>query len=123
LQHPGNGALFCQAEKYSPLSARPAPQGCGHAHVILEDSGGPFLARAVTSYREHFSPERGLTRAATLARDAWLGHDWKRTAKTNEAIDLEYLRVCTQSTESMIEKLQEHTTQPLFACKCVQRKS
>jgi hypothetical protein len=99
------------------LSARPALHGCGHAHVILKDSGGPFLARAVTSYREHFSPERGLILAATLAREVWLGHDWKRTADTSETFDLENLEDCMQPTESVIEKLQEHTTQPLFACK------
>ena len=33
------------------------------------------------------------------------------------AFDPEYLRDCMQATESVIEKLQEHTTRPLFACK------
>jgi hypothetical protein len=50
-------------------------------------------------------------------RDVWLGHDEKRTANAYEAFDPEYLRDCMQATESVIEKLQEHTTRPLFACK------
>jgi hypothetical protein len=50
-------------------------------------------------------------------RDVWLGHDEKRTANAYEAFDPEYLRVGMRATESVIEKLQEHTTRPLFACK------
>jgi hypothetical protein len=33
------------------------------------------------------------------------------------AFNPEYLRDCMQATESVIEKLQEHTTRLLFACK------
>jgi integrase len=50
-------------------------------------------------------------------RDVWLGHNEKRTANAYEAFDPEYLRDRMQATESVIEKLQEHTTRPLFACK------
>jgi hypothetical protein len=50
-------------------------------------------------------------------RDVWLGHDEKRTANAYEAFDPEYLRDRMRATESVIEKLQEHTTRPLLACK------
>lgn len=50
-------------------------------------------------------------------REAWLGHDEKPTANAYEAFDPKLPRDCMRSTESVIEKLQEHTTRPLFACK------
>lgn len=50
-------------------------------------------------------------------RDVWLGHDEKRTANSYESFDPEYLADCMQATENIIEKLQEHTSRTLFACK------
>ena len=69
---------------------------------------------------------RGLTRALAASQaDGGCAQDAKPVfgafifalLRDLRAFDPEYLRDCMQATESVIEKLQEHTTRPLFACK------
>lgn len=50
-------------------------------------------------------------------RDAWLGHDRKRTANWYEHNDPEFLQDAMAATDSIIQTLQQKTIRPLFACK------
>lgn len=50
-------------------------------------------------------------------RDAWLGHDKKRTANWYEHNDPEFLQDAMLATDSILQALQDHCARPLSACK------
>ncbi|MCB1484673.1 MAG: hypothetical protein KDJ17_07260 [Hyphomicrobiaceae bacterium] len=50
-------------------------------------------------------------------RDAWLGHDRKRTAEFYESFDPQFLADCRRATEKVIAELQKHASRPLSARK------
>lgn len=87
-----------------------------------------FRRRAEDCGRPELSPDTNRHFVATMVRrrnppvpkeqrDAWLGHDEKRTANSYESFDPEYLTVCTQATESIISQLQGHTKRRLSSWK------
>ena len=80
---------------------------CGF-NRFTQDTIRHFMATYVRRSKPAVSQEQ---------RDAWLGHDKKRTANWYEHNDPEFLIDAKVATDAIIANLQESTSRPLFACK------
>jgi integrase len=80
---------------------------CGFER-FTQDTIRHFMATYVRRSKPPVSQEQ---------RDAWLGHNKKRTANWYEHNDPEFLIDAKIATDSILRELQEYSGRPLFACK------